>query len=362
MAEMPKSAAQQAADANAFLAAQSYFNHRSQLQTLLAARPGMCMADGLHVQQQVIDGDFGLDDPLLQQLLQGANSGPVMRAASPPRSMRSSSPAGPSAMERYLASPPSAGSPFSAHRLREEVPGAVYGPGNLLGNSSAALSGAMRGMAERDLATGLREGIEAIRSGQAQRVRLSPLMELYNTASARRQPVVRLRVRGLPITVVQQSIPAASGPQSQWRPNPSQNASTLPARNMTAQQIRNAAVLAADHGQPGWLRWTQGRVGGGVLAFAPSAALDIYNATEVDLHAREFSFNGRQFLVDSARSQSGNLAGFAGGAMAVVVAGGALAGAPLLLFGLGVGIIVQVVWNWSGRADAAAAAMERALN
>ena len=353
MAEMPKSAAQRAANANAFLAARSYFDHRSRLHSLLASRPGLCMADGLNVQQQVFDGDFDLDEPLLQQLLQGTNSGWVTRAAAQP---------GPSAMERYLAAPPPAAGPFSAQRLREEVPSAVYGPGNVLANSSAALSGAMRGVAEHDIATRLREGVEALRSGRAQRVRLSPMMELYNTATARRQPVVRLRVRGLPIAMVQQSIPAVGGPQSQWRPNPSQSASTLPARNMTAQQIRNAAVLAADHGQPGWLRWTQGRVGSGVLAFAPSAALDIYNATDVDLRTREFSFNGRQFLVDSARSQSGNLAGFAGGAVAVVVAGSALAGAPLLLFGLGAGIIVQVVWNWSGRADAAATAMGRALN
>ncbi len=363
MAEMPQSAAQQAADADAFLAAQSYFKHRSQLQSLLNARPSMCLADGLNVQHQVIDGDFDLDEPVLQQLLQGASNGPILRAAAPPpRPMRTAAPAGPTAMQRYFAPPPPAGDPFTAQRLREEVPGAVYGPGNALANSSAALSGAMRGLAERDIATRLREGIEALRSGHAQRVRLSPTLELYNTASRRRQPVVRLRVRGLPITVVQQSVPAIGGAQNQWRPNPSQNASTLPTRNMTAQQMRNAAVLAADHGQPGWLRWSQGRVGGGVLAFAPSAALDLYNATEVDLRSREFSFNGRQFLVDSARSQSGNAVGFAGGLAAVALLGGAVAGAPLVLIGLAAGITLQVVWNASGAADGSADLMRRALN
>ena len=362
MAEVPKTAAQQAADVHAFRAAQSYFGHRSQMQSLLAARPGMCMADGLSVQQQTIDGDFDLDDPVLQRLLSAPVSGPVMRAAPPPRPARPSPPAGPSALESYLAPTPPAAEPLTAQRLAEEVPGAVYGPGNVLANSTAALSGALRGLDERVLTTGLREGIEKIRSGQASRVRLSPMLELYNTAKPGKRPVVRLRVRGLPVTVVQQSIPALGGPQNQWRPNPSQNASTLPTRNMTAQQMRNAAILGAEHAQPAWLRWTQGRVGGGVLAFAPSAALDLYNATQVDLQSREFNFNGRQFLVDSARSQSGNAVGFAGGLLAVAIFGGVVAGAPLVLVGLAAGVLVQVVWNWSGRADKAAAAMDRALN
>jgi hypothetical protein len=102
-----------------------------------------------------------------------------------------------------------------------------------------------------------------------------------------------------------------------------------------------------------------------VLAFAPSAALDLYNATEVDLASRQFSFNGRQFLVESARSQSGNVLGLAGGAGAVAVVGfvaaGAVAGAPLVIIGLVTGVAVQVVWNTFGGADASADLMQRAL-
>ena len=126
--------------------------------------------------------------------------------------------------------------------------------------------------------------------------------------------------------------------------------------------MRKPAVMAADHGQPNWLRLTQYRVGGGVLALAPSAALDLYNATEMDLRTREFNFNGRQFLVASARSQSGNAVGFGFALIAVASAGGMVAGAPLVLVGLGVGILVQVVSNWSGQSDREANAMTRALN
>jgi hypothetical protein len=317
MAEMPKTAAQQAAHAHAFQAARSYFDHRKGLQSLLAARPGMCMADGLNVHQQVIDGDFDLDEPLLQRLLQGGPTGPVMHAAT---SLRPAPAAAP------------------------------------------AVSSALAGMGERDLARALREGIEAIRSGQVQRVQMSPMMELYNTAGAGRRPVVRLRLLGLPITVVQQSIAASGGPQNQWRPNPSQNAQTLPTRSMTAQQMRNAAVLAADPGQPPGLRWTQGRVGTGVLTLAPSAALALYNATEADLRTREFSFKGGQFLAHSARSRSGHVNGFAGSALAVTEAVGVgVAVAPLVVIELLVGVAVQVVWNPSG-ADGAANRGQRALN
>ena len=126
--------------------------------------------------------------------------------------------------------------------------------------------------------------------------------------------------------------------------------------------MRKPAVMAADHGQPNWLRWTQGRGGGGVLALAPSAALDLYNATEMDLSTREFSFNGRQFLVASARSQSGNAVGFAGGLLAVALVGGLTAGAPLVQVGLVGGVVVQLVWNWTRRADKVADAMDRAMN
>lgn len=150
--------------------------------------------------------------------------------------------------------------------------------------------------------------------------------------------------------------------QNQKRPNPPQNANTLPARNMTAQRMPNAAVLVADHGQLSLPRWTQGRVGGGVLAFATSAALDLDNATQVDLRTRELNFNGRQFLVAAARSQSANAVGFGFSALAVTAAVGVgVAGAPLVIIGLGVGVFVQLVWNWSGAADASAGYMDQAL-
>lgn len=91
-------------------------------------------------------------------------------------------------------------------------------------------------------------------------------------------------------------------------------------------------------------------------------ALDAYQATEGDLLTGG-RFNTHQFLVDEARNQSGNVAGFAGGMLsaAAAVALFGVAGAPLILIGLAGGVVWQLVWNWSGAADATAGAAGRAL-
>ncbi len=358
------SAAQQAAEAQARDVAQLYFGHRSLLQSLATSRPGMCMAHGLDVSVQTLDGDFELDDPVIERLLRD-RGGPVVRAMPPASASGAPQGRGSSMVGDYLSAPPPTAPHGSRERLAQELPGAVYGPGNVLANSTAALAGALQGINEVDVMRRLGEGLVAIRAGRVQRVTLSPHMELYNSAQGRQPPRVRLRIRGLPLQVINRAIPGSGGPVTQWRMNGPGTAATLKGGTMTSQQMRNAAVMAGEQRLPGLLRWTQGRMGTGVLAFAPSAALDLYNATEVDLAGRQFSFNGRQFLVESARSQSGNVLGLAGGAGAVAVVGfvaaGAVAGAPLVIIGLVTGVAVQVVWNTFGGADASADLMQRAL-
>jgi hypothetical protein len=370
MAEMPQTAAQQAADAQARQAWQSYRSHRSALQALADVRPNMCMAQGWVVTPQTFHGDYDLDDPVLQRLLQGGThgraGGPVLRAAPRPPMRLVPPPAGPSAFSSYLFAPPPSAPAGSAQRLMQELPGAVYGPGNVLANSSAALAGAVQGLGEVGSASLLLDGIQQVQSGRASSVRLSPSMDLYNAAKRGQRPRVRLRVRGAPVTVVQQAIPATGGAQTQWRVNGSQTTASLRTQGMSSQQLRNTAIFAAEQRLPASLRWASSLRGGGVLTFAPSAALDLYNATEVDLQTRQVNFKGQQFLVDSARSQSGNMVGFVGGIGTVALVGavtaGAVAGAPLLLIGLAAGITLQVAWNWVGGADAAAGLTQRALN
>jgi hypothetical protein len=69
--------------------------------------------------------------------------------------------------------------------------------------------------------------------------------------------------------------------------------------------------------------------------------------------------------VASAKSQSGNMVGFASGAAvgAAAVALGAVSavGAPVILIGLGAGLVAQALWGWSGADEAAAQAVQRGL-
>ena len=217
-------------------------------------------------------------------------------------------------------------------------------------------------MGEAGSARRFTEGLRDILAGRVKVVNIAPNIELYNSAQGRQPPRARLRVRGLPIKVVTQAIPATGGAVTQWRVNGPGTSASLKAGGMTAQQMRNTAVLAGERQLPGALRWASTKTGGGVLTFAPSMALDAYDAIEVDLQTGGRSFNTSKFLVAEARSQSGNAVGFVGSLVAVALVGGAVAGAPLVLLGLGVGIALQVVWNASGMADEAGNLAQSALN
>jgi hypothetical protein len=111
-----------------------------------------------------------------------------------------------------------------------------------------------------------------------------------------------------------------------------------------------------------------GKIGGGVLTFAPSAALDVYNSIERDMSG-DMRFNRQKFMIASAKSQSGNLLGMAGAALAIAgagvfataVVGVTLTGAPLIIIGLIGGVAVQTIWGGTGMADLAGSMAERAL-
>jgi len=357
------SAVQLAGQMQARAAADAVREHRLAVASMANSRGGMCMANGWNVSQQTLDGDFAIDAATVDRLLQGGpwQRGPSLSAAPAPRRGPVAA-SGPSAIEQYLFPPPAAGAPGSLARLGEEAGAAVWGPGNIAANSTAALAGALQGMGEASSARRFADGLRDILAGRVKVVNIAPNIELYDAAQNRQAPRARLRVRGLPIQVVTQAIPATGGPVTQWRVNHAGTSATLKAGSMTAQQMRNAAVLAGERQLPKLLRWTTSAGGGGFLTFAPSLALDAIHAIEGDLWAGG-RFNTQQFLVDEARSQSGNVVGFAGGmglAMGAAAVFG-IAGAPLVLVGLGGGLVCQLVWNWGGWGDAAADATQRAL-
>lgn len=360
------SSAQQIALEQSLLFEQQFLGHRQVLQSLACARGGFCMADGWQVGTQVIDGEFDLDAPMIRQLLMDADQrGPSMRAAPSPL-QRTPAPAGPSAMERYLNPTPPSAPLRTLERVGQEVPGTVYGPGNLLGNVASATSGALQGLGERTGRRAMEDGVRAILAGRARLVTLAPGVELYNAAQGRQMPRVRLRVRGLPIATIQGMIPGSGGPVTQWRANGPGTAASLKVQGMTPQQMRQTHILAGQQRLPRALQWAGGRVGGGVLTFGPTLVLDAYASIETDLQTGQRSFNGRNFALSQARNQSGNAAGMLTGmavtGVAVMVGGAALAAsAPVLLIAFGAGMIAQVVWNASGAADMAEDLARRAM-
>jgi hypothetical protein len=69
---------------------------------MASSRGGMCLADGWNASYQTLDGDFAMDVATVDRLLVGA--------------------------------------PGSLGRLGEETGAAVWGPGNIAANSTAALA------------------------------------------------------------------------------------------------------------------------------------------------------------------------------------------------------------------------------
>ncbi|WP_422189846.1 hypothetical protein [Aquabacterium sp.] len=94
------------------------------------------------------------------------------------------------------------------------------------------------------------------------------------------------------------------------------------------------------------LRAASGKVGGGVLAFGPSAVLDFGASARWADNSVEVDWKG--FAVRSAKSQSGNLVGFVAGAVAVGVV--STVGWPVIVIGLGLaaGLVAQIAWGATG--------------
>ena len=103
--------------------------------------------------------------------------------------------------------------------------------------------------------------------------------------------------------------------------------------------------------------WLGSVKAGGILTFGPTFINDFCN--NYNHHAKlDQKFNVRQFAVDSAKNQTGNIVGAIGGlafAKLTVITVGAVgvtvAGAPLILIGLGAGALIAVGYNLSGTSD-----------
>lgn len=298
----------------------------------------------------VLNGEFELDDPVAAALFrQQADIDPdavaLMLAASvPPSELPKTS----QAAETMF------------RRLWGEIQDSTVGGGNILGNtasvSEAAVLGAWKRLASKgfsDLVSGKAEG--AVRIGKHIVVTTH---KIGLGGELRKGARLKVRISGMPMSVMQE-LP---------KPVMLTSSNKVGAIRIGALDMSKANTSAHVVASTRWqsskaLRVLSGKPGVGVLAFGPSAAIDFYDSAEWRDGRMEVNWNG--FAVRSAESQSGNLvgvvagAGAAAGAVAVGVV--AAVGWPVVLVGLGAGVVAQVAWGYFGADKAAGRAVERAL-
>jgi len=90
---------------------------------------------------------------------------------------------------------------------------------------------------------------------------------------------------------------------------------------------------------------------GGVLTFGPTLISDVM--TNYNHNAKlDQKFNYKQFAVDSAKNQTSNVLAMAAGfGVAILFTGGTVAGAPLILLSMGIGIAVSIGYDRLGLDD-----------
>jgi hypothetical protein len=313
---------------------------------------GMCRADGWDVSIHQLDGDYDLDDVLAQQIVTsalGSTVSGITPHTSTPNSV--STAADTSWLNAYLYGDP-AGTVGSVDRLLSEGKNATGGPGNILGNANEVKK-AINAAVDKRTTDALQAAARTIQSGAGSSIKINQYMTLYNgNKTGKGRPRPRLRISGLPMQVITPALGAGARMSAQYG---SASARALGTSALEAQRLGKFA--AGQH----WSKVASslnGGWGGGVLAFAPSAALDVYGSFERDLRG-DTRFNSDKFWISSAKSQSGNALGWVVGGGIVFAMG---ATAPVILLGLGTGILVQLAWGWLGGSDWAGAAAERTLN
>lgn len=216
----------------------------------------------------------------------------------------------------------------------------TIGWGNVLGNIGAGTEAALRAAWKRSAS----RHIKAILSGEVQRVAISPHVKIHShkigkAGELRKGAKLIVRVTGLPTTVVQKlEVPFAI------RPDARSHAVRIGARDVGRLEQGAAAIAHARINSSQTVRVAKG----GVLAFAPSAAIDFYKSYTTTSGAVNVS---KEFVVLSAKSQSGNALALGAGVLAVAAVGAV--GAPAILLALGTGIIVQTAWITFGGDEAA---------
>lgn len=217
-------------------------------------------------------------------------------------------------------------------------------PGNVVTSAEIALRAAWK-VQIRLILSGLAAGRVIGSVKLTPHIRLEPF-RIGKGGDLRKGAAIKVRIQGLPVRVMQ-SLPAsmvmkAGGGFGSMRVSPANTRSVVAMGDVLTNARRQSSTF---------LRAAGARGAPGVLAFGPSAVMDLYDNTSRTNDG--VSVNWKGFAVSSAASQSGNAVGMFAGALATGVAAGvggvAIAGTlPVLVVAFGVGLIAQAAWNYSG--------------
>lgn len=293
----------------------------SQLQRYRAILPnnrtpftpgGICRADGWIIGRDLINGDFDLDPALAQPLL----SSLIISSSSPDLNW----------INEYLHSEQQ---PSNLNRIYQEAQGALVSPGSLPGNVNVAL-----GTAHAAHASQTRKAIEAaarkITTGTSGSLRINSHIAIYNgNTTSKGRPRPKIRISNMPVKTVQPSL----GPHATYNPRAEIIREAL--KNVKTQDL-------AMRTSPLKRTYLTSRFSSGMITFAPSAAIDLWNSIGRDTNG-SLHFDARNFTLASARSQSGNLLGFTGGILIAPLAAGPISAAVLAFLA---GFSIQVAWGY----------------
>jgi hypothetical protein len=264
-----------------------------------------------HTSYETLNGDFALDEVLAQEV--------VSRVVS----------SNPEAcwLRDYLD-----GKLFDPSANFEENLGDVaVGPGNIFGNANAVRQAGEAAIAQSKI----NSAVAKISAGKAQSVKINSHMTLYNAnESGRGRPRLRVKITRQPIKVFS-SMLSETGAGYRIMSRGALSARAIDVKSMTEMQ-----------GLTSKMRFLNGKLGGGVLTFAPTVAFDLYDSVNRDANGN-LHWNARQFANAELRNQPGNAVGMGAGALAAGIFAVAFgfAGAPLIIVGLGFGIGAQIIWN-----------------
>lgn len=260
-------------------------------------------------------------------------------------------------LEQYLFGDGGASTaPASARRVIDETLSASFEPGNIVANTAQAVQAARVQATTSAAAQGMQRGAQAVTAGTAKTVRVNDYLALYNANNGKGTPRPRLLIKNMPLElIVARDLPSAT--------RASRGGTNMRVLDVTAKSQQRIAAQVAMHGWDAKYGYLTRMPGASVLTFAPSALIDAANSIRRDRAGGGWTFDGRGFLVRSARSQSGNAVGFGVGLLATVGATAVigLVGAPVVMVGLGTGLFAQVLWNAFGASDRAADGMAKAL-